>query len=74
MILSKIPFFRTAEKEIKLTNALISYVIPDDEMVLVEQNCSFNQMTGDWELRCVAYTGNNMKVSSRTLDSGFLRF
>lgn len=53
---------RTAEKEIKLTNALIEYYVPDDELALIEHNAQFNQLTGDWELKCIAYTGNNMKV------------
>jgi len=60
---------RTAEKEIKLTNALIGYYIPDKELALIEQNATYNQMTGDWELRCIAYTGNNMKVGMHLLDS-----
>lgn len=54
---------RTAEKEIKLTNALIGYYIPAAELAMIEANSNYNQMTGDWELRCIAYTGNNMKVS-----------
>ena len=55
---------RTAEKEIKLTNALVEYYVPGGEqLAAIEANCSYNQSTGDWELRCLAYTGNNMKVS-----------
>lgn len=53
---------RTAEKEMKLTNALINYYIPSGQLQLIEQNSQYNQMTGDWELRCIAYTGNNLKV------------
>lgn len=52
---------RISEKEIKLTNALINYYIPDSCVKLIEENSNYNQMTGEWELRCIAYTGNNMK-------------
>lgn len=51
---------RISEKEIKLTNALINYYIPDSCIKLIEENSNYNQMTGEWELRCIAYTGNNM--------------
>lgn len=54
---------RNAEKEIKLTNGLIGYYIPQNELKMIENNSTYNQMTGEWELRCVAYTGNNIKVS-----------
>src|SRR6218665_2059651 len=53
---------RTAEKEIKLTNGLIRFYVPDSEVGRIEENSVYNQMTGDWELRCIAYTGNNMKA------------
>lgn len=53
---------RTAEKEIKLTNGLIHFYVPDTEVSRIEENSIYNQMTGDWELRCIAYTGNNMKA------------
>ncbi|UXI22915.1 hypothetical protein NH340_JMT08858 [Sarcoptes scabiei] len=52
---------RVSEKEIKLTNALIQHYIPDLYVKLIEENTNFNPMTGEWELRCIAYTGNNMK-------------
>ena len=28
---------------------------------LIEQHVSWNEDIGEWQLRCVAYTGNNMK-------------
>lgn len=54
---------RTAEKEMKLTNGLLAYYIPEKELTKIESNARFNQATGEWQLRCIAYTGNNMKVS-----------
>ncbi|OTF70202.1 Kinesin-like protein [Euroglyphus maynei] len=52
---------RISEKEIKLTNALISYYIPESCLKLIEENVNYNQMTGEWDLCCIAYTGNNMR-------------
>ncbi|KAH7645366.1 kinesin-like protein [Dermatophagoides farinae] len=52
---------RISEKELKLTNALISHYIPESCLKLIEENVNYNQLTGEWELRCIAYTGNNMR-------------
>ena len=32
---------------------------------LVEQHVQWNEEIGEWQLRCVAYTGNNMRKSSQ---------
>ena len=28
---------------------------------LIERECKWNEETGEYDLRCVAYTGNNMR-------------
>ena len=43
-------------------------VIPAEYQSLVEQYASWNDEIGEWQLRCVAYTGNNMRRSSDTGD------
>ena len=32
---------------------------------VVEQHIQWNEEIGEWQLRCVAYTGNNMRKSSQ---------
>ena len=32
---------------------------------LVEQHVQWNEEIGEWQLRCVAYTGKNMRKSSQ---------
>ncbi|XP_027201537.1 kinesin-like protein KIF3A [Dermatophagoides pteronyssinus] len=61
---------RISEKEIKLTNALISYYIPETCLKLIEDNVQYNQLTGEWNLRCLAYTGNNMRNEYEFFDNG----
>ena len=36
---------------------------------MVEQYASWNDEIGEWQLRCVAYTGNNMRRISDTGDA-----
>lgn len=31
---------------------------------MIEQNVSWNDDIGEWQLRCVAYSGNNMRKQS----------
>ena len=31
----------------------------------MEQHIQWNEEIGEWQLRCVAYTGNNMRKSSQ---------
>ena len=28
---------------------------------MLERECTWNESSGEWDLRCVAYTGNNMR-------------
>ena len=39
-------------------------MIPAEYQSMVEQYATWNDEIGEWQLRCVAYTGNNMRRSS----------
>ncbi|XP_054162848.1 kinesin-like protein KIF3A [Oppia nitens] len=55
---------RTANKEIKLTNCLINHYIPDSKLEIIHNSVAYNDLVGEWQLRCIAYTGNNMQQKS----------
>lgn len=31
---------------------------------LIERNVTWNEELGEWQLKCIAYTGNNMRKQS----------
>ena len=34
---------------------------PPEYQTVVEENVAWNEEIGEWQLKCVAYTGNNMR-------------
>ena len=44
---------------------IISIFIMCVPQEVVEQHIQWNEEIGEWQLRCVAYTGNNMRKSSQ---------
>ncbi|KAF7252223.1 hypothetical protein EG68_08827 [Paragonimus skrjabini miyazakii] len=52
---------RQLKQELALHTLLIDYYIPKPYQALIEQNVQWNEDIGEWQLRCVAYTGNNMR-------------
>lgn len=55
---------RQLSRELKLMMLLCDKFIPPEYMTLIEQNMSWNEGIGEWQLRCIAYTGNNMNANS----------
>ncbi|CAG2101185.1 unnamed protein product [Medioppia subpectinata] len=55
---------RTANKEIKLANCLINHYIPDSQYEVIHNASKYNELVGEWQLRCIAYTGNNMQQAN----------
>jgi len=52
---------RQLTRELKLQMLLIDSFVPADYQQLIESNVSWNEDIGEWQLKCVAYTGNNMR-------------
>uniref|UniRef100_A0A6A7FVA2 Kinesin-like protein n=2 Tax=Hirondellea gigas TaxID=1518452 RepID=A0A6A7FVA2_9CRUS len=51
---------RLLSRENRLHQLLIDSFIPPDYQKLVQQYVQWNEDIGEWQLKCVAYTGNNM--------------
>ena len=72
---------RHLTRELRLQMLIIDSFVPSEYQVnkdigcnstqlfpikeLVEQHVQWNEEIGEWQLRCVAYTGNNMRKSSQ---------
>lgn len=52
---------RQLSRELRLLNLTCDQYIPTQYMALIEQNMTWNEELGEWQLKCIAYTGNNMK-------------
>lgn len=59
---------RELRKELQLQTLLIESFIPPEFQDLIEQHVSWNEEIGEWQLRFVAYTGNNMRKPSPSPD------
>lgn len=55
---------RSAAKEEKYLQLVMDNYIPKEFQDLVTQNVIWNEDIGEWQLRYVAYTGNNMRKMS----------
>lgn len=54
---------RQLQKELMFSVALIDSYIPEDYFKLIEKYVYWNEEIGDWQLKCIAYTGNNMRTN-----------
>ncbi|XP_053399580.1 kinesin-like protein KIF3A isoform X2 [Mercenaria mercenaria] len=52
---------RQLSRELKLQMTVIDNFIPPEYQEMIEQHVAWNDDIGEWQLRCVAYTGNNMR-------------
>ncbi|KAK5639041.1 hypothetical protein RI129_011533 [Pyrocoelia pectoralis] len=52
---------RLTVREIQLASVMIDYYIPKEYMKKIELNTQWNQDTTEYQMRGVAYTGNNMR-------------
>ncbi|CAD5221400.1 unnamed protein product [Bursaphelenchus xylophilus] len=55
---------RELQKELKLYIALIEAYIPEQFVDLIEKYVCWNDENGEWQLKCIAYTGNNMRSAA----------
>ncbi|XP_058801745.1 kinesin-like protein KIF3A [Phymastichus coffea] len=54
---------RSIGRELQLQELLLNNYIPAEYQTLVERFVHWNEDVGEWQLKCVAYTGNNMRKS-----------
>ncbi|XP_028966984.1 kinesin-like protein KIF3A [Galendromus occidentalis] len=51
---------RQLSRELKLNMLIIDTFIPEQFQQLIEKNSTWNEDIGEWQLKCVAYTANNL--------------
>uniref|UniRef100_A0A7E4VXP5 Kinesin-like protein n=1 Tax=Panagrellus redivivus TaxID=6233 RepID=A0A7E4VXP5_PANRE len=52
---------RQLQRELKLYSTIVNSYVPPDYLKLIEKHVYWNEDIGDWQLKCIAYTGNNMR-------------
>ncbi|CAF3201396.1 unnamed protein product [Rotaria socialis] len=50
-----------AFRELQKQEFIIGSYIPDEYLKLIQQNAVWNEQFGEWSLKSIAYTGNNIK-------------
>lgn len=53
---------RALNREIQLADLVLDFYIPKEYQALIEQYVHWNEQLGEWQVKCVAYTGNNMSA------------
>eukprot|EP00795_Rhopilema_esculentum_P000249 gene249-9894_t len=61
---------RETSKELKLLQLTMDSYIPYEFQELIQRNVSWNEEIGEWQLKFVAYTGNNMRKQSPVPEKG----
>ncbi|XP_063836763.1 kinesin-like protein KIF3A [Ostrinia nubilalis] len=51
---------RALKREIQLADLVLDSYIPKEYQALIDQYVHWNEQLGEWQVKCVAYTGNNM--------------
>ncbi|KAG8155926.1 hypothetical protein JTE90_002834 [Oedothorax gibbosus] len=52
---------RQLDRELSLNKLLIDMFVPPEHQEVIEQAVHWSEDSGDFQLKCVAYTGNNMR-------------
>lgn len=55
---------RQLTRDLRLQMLIIDAFIPPEYQSVIEDNVHWNEEIGEWQLKCVAYTGNNMRKRS----------
>ncbi|MCP9258200.1 Kinesin-like protein [Dirofilaria immitis] len=53
---------RQLRSELLLQLLIIEKYVPAEFLELIERFVRWNEDVGDWQLKCIAYTGNNMRA------------
>ncbi|XP_041968700.1 kinesin-like protein KIF3A [Aricia agestis] len=56
---------RALRRELQLAEIVLDAYIPKEYQALIEKYVHWNEQLGEWQVRCVAYTGNNMAAPPR---------
>lgn len=59
---------RQLSRELRLQMLIIDNFIPQEYQEMVENYVHWNEDIGEWQLKCVAYTGNNMRKQTPVAD------
>ncbi|KAF6017971.1 KIF3A [Bugula neritina] len=59
---------RQLSQELRLQMLTIDSYIPPEYQQMIEECVNWNEDIGEWQLKCVAYTGNNMKKQTTAPD------
>ena len=54
-------FSNNLNKVVRVSEYLYSFIIYYFIQAITEENVQWNEEIGEWQLKCVAYTGNNMR-------------
>ncbi|XP_049883273.1 kinesin-like protein KIF3A isoform X2 [Pectinophora gossypiella] len=56
---------RALKREIQLADLVLDSYIPKEYQALISQYVHWNEQLGEWQVKCVAYTGNNMAAPAQ---------
>lgn len=56
---------RALKREIQLADLVLDSYIPKEYQALIDEFVHWNEQLGEWQVRCVAYTGNNMRARAK---------
>ncbi|XP_062380406.1 kinesin-like protein KIF3A isoform X1 [Sardina pilchardus] len=59
---------RHLSRELRLQMLIIDNFIPQEFQEMIENYVHWNEDIGEWQLKCVAYTGNNMRKQTPVSD------
>ncbi|XP_044741165.1 kinesin-like protein KIF3A [Chrysoperla carnea] len=62
---------RSVTKDLQLSDLIINEHIPSEYYKKVESFAQWNEDIGEWQLKCVAYTGNHMRKHEECRESRF---
>ncbi|XP_046435155.1 kinesin-like protein KIF3A isoform X1 [Neodiprion virginianus] len=61
---------REIGRELQLHELVLNNYIPVQYQTMIERYVHWNEDIGEWQLKCVAYTGNNMRKAQATPSTG----
>ncbi|XP_045505731.1 kinesin-like protein KIF3A isoform X3 [Colias croceus] len=59
---------RALKRELQLADLVLDSYIPKEYQTLIDQYVHWNEQLGEWQVKCVAYTGNNMAPHQAHVD------
>lgn len=61
---------RSLSRELALCELVLNSYVPKEYQSMINQYTHWNEDIGEWQLKCVAYTGNNMRKHIEHKNSG----